>query len=36
MKIVDLKARCVAIPLKAQLRSNTGVHPGYFMRTIIL
>jgi len=35
MKIVDLKARTVAIPLNAQLRHNTGVHPGYFLRTII-
>ncbi|MGK6314332.1 enolase C-terminal domain-like protein [Neorhizobium sp. DT-125] len=35
MKIVDLRARCVAIPLSAQLRSNTGVHPGYFMRTVL-
>jgi glucarate dehydratase len=35
MKIVDLKTRCVAIPLNAQLRHNTGVHPGYFLRTIL-
>ena len=35
MKIVDLRARCVAIPITAQLRSNSGVHPGYFARTII-
>jgi glucarate dehydratase len=35
MKIIDLRARCVAIPLNAQLRHNTGVHPGYFMRTIL-
>ncbi len=35
MKITDLKTRCVAIPLKAQLRHNTGVHPGYFLRTIL-
>lgn len=35
MKIVDFKTRCVAIPLNAQLRHNTGVHPGYFLRTII-
>ncbi len=35
MKIVDLKVRCVAIPLNAQLRHNTGVHPGYFLRTIL-
>ena len=35
MKIIDLKARCVAIPLDCQLRHNTGVHPGYFLRTIL-
>lgn len=35
MKIVDLKVRTVAIPLNSQLRHNTGVHPGYLMRTIL-
>jgi glucarate dehydratase len=35
MKIVDLKVRTVAIPLTCQLRHNTGVHPGYFLRTIL-
>lgn len=35
MKIVDLRARTVAIPLTCQLRHNTGVHPGYFLRTIL-
>jgi len=35
LKIVDMKVRCVAIPLNAQLRHNTGVHPGYFMRTVL-
>ncbi|WP_207782633.1 hypothetical protein [Phytoactinopolyspora limicola] len=35
MKIVDLRARTVAIPTTAQLRHNTGVHPGYFVRTIV-
>ncbi len=35
MKIIDLKTRCVAIPLTCQLRHNTGVHPGYFLRTIV-
>lgn len=35
MKITGTRARCVAIPLSATLRSNTGVHPGYFVRTII-
>jgi glucarate dehydratase len=35
MKIIDIRTRCVAIPLNSQLRHNTGVHPGYFMRTIL-
>lgn len=35
VKIVDMRVRCVAIPLNAQLRHNTGVHPGYFLRTIL-
>ena len=35
MKIVDLRVRTVAIPLTCQLRHNTGVHPGYFLRTIL-
>ena len=35
MIIIDMKTRCVAIPLNAQLRHNTGVHPGYFLRTIL-
>ncbi|MCK6489120.1 MAG: glucarate dehydratase [Planctomycetes bacterium] len=35
MKIIDLRARTVAIPLDSQLRHNTGVHPGYFLRTIL-
>lgn len=35
MKIVDMHVRCVAIPLNSQLRHSTGVHPGYFMRTIL-
>ncbi len=35
MKITDMKVRCVAIPLNAQLRHNTGVHPGYFLRTVL-
>ena len=29
MKIVDMKVRCVAIPMNCMLRHNTGVHPGY-------
>jgi glucarate dehydratase len=35
MKIVDLKARTVAIPTNSMLRHNTGVHPGYLMRTVV-
>ncbi len=35
MKIIDIRSRCIAIPLNAQLRHNTGVHPGYFLRTIL-
>ncbi|WP_198683814.1 enolase C-terminal domain-like protein [Peristeroidobacter agariperforans] len=35
LKIVELRSRCVAIPLNAVLRSNTGVHPGYFVRTVL-
>ncbi len=35
MKIVDMRVRCVAIPLTCMLRHNTGVHPGYFLRTIL-
>lgn len=35
MKIIDLKARTVAIPMNCMLRHNTGVHPGYLMRTIL-
>lgn len=35
MKIVNLRARTVAIPTQGMLRHNTGVHPGYLMRTIL-
>lgn len=35
MRIVDLRARTVAIPTNAKLRHSTGVHPGYFIRTVI-
>jgi len=35
MKIVDMRVCCVAIPTLGQLRHNMGVHPGYFMRTIL-
>ena len=35
MKIVDLRARTVAIPTDAKLRHSSGVHPGYFLRTVL-
>ncbi len=35
MKIVDLKARTVVVPIEAPLRHSTGVHPGHFIRTIL-
>ena len=35
MKIIDMRVRTVAIPLTCQLRHNTGVHPGYFLRTVL-
>lgn len=35
MKIVDLRARTVAVPTNAKLRHSTGVHPGYFVRTVL-
>ena len=35
MKIMDLKTRTVAIPVNSQVRHNTGVHPGYFLRTVL-
>ncbi|MBI4977114.1 MAG: glucarate dehydratase [Spirochaetes bacterium] len=35
MKITDIKTRVAAIPLNSKLRHNTGVHPGYFLRTIL-
>lgn len=35
MKITDIRARTVAIPMNSQLRHNTGVHPGYLMRTVL-
>lgn len=35
MQIVDMRVRCVAIPAKATLHHSSGVHPGYFMRTIL-
>ena len=30
-----MKVRTVAIPMNSMLRHNTGVHPGYLMRTIL-
>ena len=35
MKIVDMRVRTVAIPTEGMLRHNTGVHPGYLMRTVL-
>lgn len=35
MRIIDIRTRCVAIPLNAKLRHSSGVHPGYFLRTIL-
>ncbi|QOR71810.1 glucarate dehydratase [Ruania alkalisoli] len=35
MKIVDVRARTVAVPTTGMLRHSSGVHPGYLMRTII-
>ncbi len=35
MKITDMRVRTVAIPTGAKLRHNTGVHPGYLMRTVL-
>jgi glucarate dehydratase len=30
-----MRVRCVAIPMTCQLRHNTGVHPGYLLRTVL-
>lgn len=35
MKIIDMRVRTVAIPMTCMLRHNTGVHPGYLMRTVL-
>jgi glucarate dehydratase len=35
MKINDIRVRTVAIPMNCMLRHNTGVHPGYLMRTVL-
>lgn len=35
MKIVDMRVRAVAIPATAHLRHSSGVHPGYFLRTVL-
>src|SRR5688572_4616611 len=35
MKIVDIKATTVAVPLEAPLRHASGAHWGRFVRTIV-
>lgn len=35
MKIVDLRARTVLVPIEAPLRHSYGVHPGRFIRTVL-
>ncbi len=35
MKITDIKARTVSVPLEAPLRHAAGSHPGRFVRTIV-
>jgi glucarate dehydratase len=35
LRITDLNARTVLVPIEAPLRHSTGVHPGRFIRTII-
>ncbi len=35
MEISGMRARTVAVPIEAPLRHSTGVHPGYFVRTIL-
>jgi len=35
MKIVDIKATTVSVPLEAPLRHAAGSHPGRFVRTIV-
>ena len=35
MKIVDIKATTVAVPLEAPLRHSNGAHWGRFVRTIV-
>lgn len=35
MRISGLRARTVCVPIEAPLRHSTGVHPGYFIRTIL-
>lgn len=34
-RISDLRATTVAVPLEAPLRHANGVHPGYFVRTLV-
>src|SRR5438874_12455066 len=35
MKIVDVRATTIAVPLEAPLRHSNGVHWGRFVRTIV-
>lgn len=35
MKIVDIRTHAAAVLTEAPLRHSTGVHPGYFIRTIL-
>jgi glucarate dehydratase len=35
MKITDVRATTVAVPLEASLRYANGVHPGRFVRTLV-
>ena len=35
MKIVDIKATTIALPLEAPLRHAAGAHWGRFIRTIV-
>lgn len=35
MRITDVRARTVCVPIQAPLRHSSGVHPGHFIRTIV-
>ncbi|MCB0286521.1 MAG: mandelate racemase, partial [Calditrichaeota bacterium] len=35
MKITDIKATTVSVPLEAPLRHAAGSHPGRFVRTVV-